>query len=34
MNTGKASFDRLDNDRYPGVKPTSAEDFYRKALSS
>jgi uncharacterized protein YbjT (DUF2867 family) len=34
MNTGKASFDRLDNDRYPGVKPTSADEFYRQALNS
>ncbi|MCT2583710.1 NmrA family NAD(P)-binding protein [Actinophytocola gossypii] len=34
MNTGKASFDRLDNDRYPGVEPTRAEEFYRRALNS
>ncbi|WP_433435809.1 NmrA family NAD(P)-binding protein [Nonomuraea sp. CA-141351] len=33
MVTGKGKLDPLDNHRYPGVKPTSAEEFFRQATS-
>ncbi|MBF8184713.1 NmrA family NAD(P)-binding protein [Nonomuraea sp. K274] len=31
MVSGKGKLDPLDNHRYPGVKPTSAEEFFRRA---
>lgn len=31
MSNGKAKLEPLDNHRYPGVAPTSAEEFYRKS---
>lgn len=33
MASGKGKLDPLDNHRYPGVKPTSAEEFFRQATS-
>ncbi|NUR03474.1 MAG: NmrA family protein, partial [Streptomyces sp.] len=33
MVSGKGKLDPLDNHRYPGVKPTSAEEFFRQATS-
>lgn len=31
MVTGKGKFDKLDNERYPQIKPTSVEEFVRGA---
>ncbi len=33
MVTGKGKLDPLDNHRYPDVTPTSAEQFFRQAMS-
>ncbi|MEV5328932.1 NmrA family NAD(P)-binding protein [Nonomuraea sp. NPDC052634] len=33
MVSGKGKLDPLDNDRYPGVRPTTAEEFFRQAMS-
>lgn len=33
MVTGKGKLHPLDNHRYPGVKPTSAEEYFRQAMS-
>ncbi|GAA3090887.1 MULTISPECIES: NmrA family NAD(P)-binding protein [Nonomuraea] len=33
MVSGKGKLDPLDNHRYPGVRPTGAEEFFRQAMS-
>jgi hypothetical protein len=32
MVSGKGKLEPLDNHRYPGITPTRAEEFFRRAM--